>query len=364
MGPNLGGVSMAKSDGAKLVESMEAWIASYMVLPEGFALVAAMWALMSWTFERFDTIPYLTVTAAVKRAGKTQFSELIARLCLNPKPFAAMTGPTFYRSLGAVGGRMSIFFDEAEGLSSESAGVMRSVLNVGFRQGQTIPRCVGKEVVEFPVFCPKCFVLIGDTFDTLKDRSIILTLQRGKPGRDYVRATADGEAKPLVAEIRRVLAEVPSVEALRPEFLEGRDRDIWGALFGLAASLGLEKPMVDRLTRAAADLSALKTAAKRVVVAESETALVEAQYAERALRDLRRVLKASERTVFTADVVARLRDLPDGPWRGFKGEAGLDAIGLAGLLSRFGVKPTTVKIRGVVLKGYKAAEIEGAAAKL
>lgn len=376
-------MSVSKSAGQVVVERIEKWLGGYMVLPADYALVCALWSVMSWTFDKFDVIPYLAITAAVKRAGKTQLAELVGRLCYSPKMFAAMTGPTFYRVLGQNEGKLTIIFDEAESTSKEAASIMRSVLNVGFRKGQTIPRTVGSVVVEFPIYCPKAFVLIGDPNDTLRDRSIVLTLERAMPDelsklRDYDMSVADGEAAAIVGDVngpalgtlRRVLGDTPAVMAVRPAFLSGRDRDIWSALFGLAAALRLDDAMIDRLTRVAADLAASKSAPARRARVEVEAGAADAGYSERLIKDLRRVLKDGEKAIFSVVAVERLKGLNDGPWRAFRG-TGLDVQSLASLLERHGVRRRALRLPraakgqpGALANGYRAVDIEAATAKL
>lgn len=354
---------MEKTKGQVLVDKLTDWIGGYMYFTDpNVALVAALWAINTWVFKRFDAVPYLCVTAATKQAGKTRLMELLQMVSQNGRMFGAMTPAAMFRLLEAFDSNLTIYFDEAESLSSAAAGVMRTVMNTGYRRGQTIPRTLpGGKVAEFPVFSPKCFALIGDVNDTLRDRSIVLTVERGKPMRDFDRSSAEGEAKALVELIRHSFTVVPT--AAPPSFLSGRDREIWAALFGVAEALKLDKVTMDALIRAAADLTAAKTAPARryVEMAGSETEATDSAYAERALADLSGVLRDGEKSIFSATAVARMRELASGPWRTFRG-VGLTEITLANLVSRFGVQ--TKNIRGgadgksVVRKGYSVKDIK------
>lgn len=384
---SLGGLIMVKSEksnGQMLVERIEKWLGGYMVLPSDYALVLSLWALMTWVFEKFDVIPYVVVTAPVKGAGKTQLAELVARLSYDPVEWGSATPATMYRRLGEKGGRMSLFIDEAESLGSETTGALRSVLNVGFRRGGKVARTgAGGKVEEFPAFCPKMIVLIGHVFDTLNDRSIVLSLERGTPSelarlKDYDMGVVDGEAAAIVGDprgaaagtIRRIMVdEAPAIMAVRPGFLSGRDRDIWSSLFGLAASLKLDDPTIDRLTRAAADLSKAKKAPQRVR-GESESVALDAANAEQLLRDMRRIFREGEKVIFSAVAVERLKALPDGGWSKYRGE-GLDVMSLASLLKRHGVARRPVRlarstpgVKSMVANGYRAADVVAASERL
>jgi hypothetical protein len=363
-----------KSEGQKLVEKMEAWLSGYMFLPADYALVASLWAIMTWCFDKFDVIPYLVITAAVKGAGKTTFAELIARLSFNPVQWGSATPATMYRMLGEKDGKMSLFVDEAEDMTREStAGALRAVLNVGFRRGGKVARTgAGGKVEEFPAFCPKELTLIGNVFDTLRDRSIVLWLQKGGPEalarlKDYDFSMADGEAgaivgsefNPAVGTIRHTLANIPAVMAVRPAFLSGRDRDIWAAIFGLAAALKLDDATIDRLTRVAADISMEKKsdATKRPARAESESAANDANVSEKLVRDVARVFREGEEKLFTVTVIERLKGLVDGGWNKYRG-TGIDAMSLASLLRRHGVERQVVRMARVA-KGVAAPQANG-----
>ena len=355
---------MKKSKGQALIERLEAWVGGYMFFVDpAYALVAALWAVNTWVFHAFDATPYLCVTASTKGAGKTRLMELVSMLSRNGRMFGSMTPATMFRLMEAYDSRLTIFFDEAESLSSGAAGVMRQVMNTGYRRGQTIARTLpGGKVGEFPVYGPKCFSLIGDVNDTLRDRSIVLTLERGVPVRDFDRSLAEGEAAGLVEQIRHAFVDGLPV-SVAPGFLTGRDREIWTALFGVATALKLDREMMDRLTRVAADLVAAKTAPRRVYVdlGDSEADATMATYGERALVDLAGVLRDGEPAIHSAVAVERLRGLASGPWRSFRG-VGLNEVSLASLVSRFGLQPRIVRMvrgrKGKQLRGYTVKDLK------
>jgi hypothetical protein len=88
----------------------------------------------------------------------------------------------------------------------------------------------------------------------------------------------------------------------------------------------------------------------------------EQEYATRLLRDMVAVTVDRDQ-ITTQEAIAKLREIPTSPWRRFRGDGLKDGIEgamvLAGLLSRFGVKPATIRIApknlgtGSTAKGYK-----------
>jgi hypothetical protein len=352
---------VAKSSGHVVVERIAGWLSGYMYFPDPrVAMVLALWAVHTWVFKRFDATPYLCVTAATKQAGKTRLMELLRMITRNGRMFGDMTPAALFRMLGAYDGEVTTFYDEAERLSGGAAGVMRSLMNTGYRVGQMITRAkAGGGVDEFPVFAPKCFALIGDVNDTLRDRSIVITLQRGKPEREFFYSEAEGEARELVNAIAHLfVGGWPT--AGHPDFLNGRDREIWSALFGVAEACGLDREAMESLTACAADLTAAKTAPARkfTKLEGDEDEAVAASYGERAVRDLWSVFKADEKWILTNEVVARLRAIPSGPWRTFKG-TGIDEFSLSSLVRPFGIRPRQIKVAaGKNRRGYVRADVQ------
>lgn len=345
-----------KSNGQRLVDALEAWIGGYLFLADrDVPLVLALWAIGSWCFDRFYTWPYLAVTASVKGAGKSRVLELLAPLTRNSLMTAAPTPAFVLREARNLGGHFTLLWDEAEAASSDQKSFLSEVLNSGYRKGQVIGRAKGPdETVKYPSYFPKAFALIGDTTGTVRDRSIVLTMIRGNAAREYYPEVAAGEGAALAGQIQATLADGDSsIASAPPMWLDARDREIWGAMFGLVEWLQLDRKTVERLERWAADNVASKTApARRNTSYESEDDATVGAYGERALRDLAGVLAPGEGAIWSRVAVERMRALPTGPWRTFKG-TGLSEALLANLVSRFGVQPKYVRM--VKGKGAKAA---------
>lgn len=357
------------TSGQRLIERVEKWIKSYVVFPEASedaALVCALFVVNSWIYQVWDSTPYMTITAATKGAAKTVLMEVITMLCKAGKVVTDPTPSVCMRMLEINRGWMTLSLDEAEKLSSNAASSMRNFLNSGYRKGQTFPRSLpGQGIVDYEVYCPKIFALIGDVYSTLRDRSIMINLVRATPAQlqgvsRYRYSDATREASAIVPDIEAWVSSLPAHALTLREatWVSGRDEELWTPLVSTAHALGLDKAHLDRLTRISADLTAGKTQAARryTDIAQLEDDAQDASYGEKALRDLRRVLKEGERSIFSSVAVQRMRELPDGPWRAFKGD-GLNENRLADLVSRFGVAPKLVRQKGKLLRGYAAKQI-------
>ena len=353
------------TNGPALVRKMEAFFNAYLSFPnapEQYPFTLALWCAATYLHQQFDAFPYLVITSDTKRSGKTRLSELLAMLASNPQPVAGVTAASLLRLIRDAA--PTLIIDEAETASSEAASILRSVLNVGYRKGQTVPRADGtRGVIQWPTYCPKVFVLIGDVYDTLRDRSVVVRMRRGDAPQRFVHAAASAEAKSISADLK-VYMELDGMaaavrwynESAGLPFLPDRDEEIWHALF--AACAALDPSRMEELQRAAVDLSMDKTAPARryTELYQSEEEAENDEFARRLLLDMVTVCGKGD-AVYTADALDQLKALPTGPWRKFRG-VGLTMHDLANLLSRFGVRPVNVRTKGgransKVVKGYK-----------
>lgn len=356
---------------ATLVRRIEQFIQRFVTLAdEAYSLPLALWVINTYLWESFTAVPYLCITAATKRSGKTLLSEVLAFMCNRSKQAASMTAAAMYRIIENE--KPTLFLDETEALlSSEAQTKLSQVLNSGYRKGQVVSISVGEGYREFSVFGPKVFIQIGDVRGTLQDRSIVIRMRRAEPKEefDYDRVHAEGSAiAARVAEkaldLRDVIYEASANFSTKKElgFLGDRDKEIWKPLFVIATLVCPER--LRELKRIAVDMATEKTQDRRDYkkLQDAEAAAQEDDFAVRLIRDLSTVFNGTHPNLSSEEAVVRLRDLEVGPWRKYRGE-GLDVIMLAQMLSRFGLAPCNVRIgRGRnpenrILKGYKKADV-------
>jgi len=346
------GAEVEKSNGQKLLEAVASWISGYVATGDkDLPLVLALWCVGSWVFDRFYAWPFLAVTAAVKGAGKSRVLELVRLLVRRPWKGVGPSPAFILRRIAEADGRCSQLWDEAETRGNK---FFSEVINSGYRRGDTIGRASGASgTVEYRSYSVWAFALIGDLDETARGRSIVMTLERGRPAREYLPEVAEHEGQVLSGQIQAVLST--GEHAIGPVFserLDARDREIWGSMLGLANWLGCDVAMMARLENWAINQAAVKTEPRRRnEIHEDEQAVVTLAYGERAVRDVMALFVG--RAMFSADIVGRLRAMS--PWGVFRG--GLTAEMLASLVSRHGLAPRTVKVAGKALKGYQRADV-------
>lgn len=340
-----------KTTSSELVKSIENFFLDYVSFTDdGHAFALALWSIATYAYEVFDAFAYLVITSATKRSGKTRLAELIGFVSHAPQNFAAMTASTIFRCIDQFS--PTIIFDEAETLSSEAASTMRAVLNVGYRKGQSIPRVAANgDIRHFPTYCPKIFILIGDVYDTLRDRAIIVTLKRAEPKARFDYNEANNRGSSMSLQTQDVIAQKGFVEKLTVEYtnlqanwLSDRDEEIWRPILAMCKMLCPER--YTELERIAADLATEKTAPARhyAEFADVEDEHLRDEYGKRLLTDVARTFATIKRqSLSSQQILDALYALPTSPWRKFRGD-GLTLQTMAEMLSPFGINTQSVRV--------------------
>lgn len=332
-----------------IIRKIADWLEQYMIFSdESHSLVIACWVCMTHIHPSFSAIPYLGINARTKRAGKSRLGvELLQYIVSVGK---AQTAPTFAGIMRDITNlHATLIFDESESMSSEAKNTMHALMNAGYKKGQVITRSAGKKgVIDYDVFGPKMFILIGDPSDTLRDRSIIITLERSleSPKREYLFDEVIEEGAALRAEINSTctdssLAIVDAYKMERAKYLvSDREEEIWKSLLSIAKVLGGEE-IYSTIKRAAMDMSTIKTAPAIHVDLDHEKLMEQVEYSRRLIEDCVTIffnLPAHDirrQGIKNTELLAALLDLDLSPWRKFRG-VGLDLNTMTELLKAGG----------------------------
>jgi len=200
------------------------------------------------------------------------------------------------------------------------------------------------------VYCPKIVCAIRVCPETVKDRAIVLPMQRKKPGETVERfilrrVRPEGETLhrriQTFAQANRTAIEFAYTK-LDVDFLSDRELENVEPLLAILAVADASR--LAELRRAAELLSAAKTDA-----AQDDSLTLPL------LADIRAVWPESEAKVFSANLLVRLKAVEDGPWAS---DAVFDARKLSRFLRPFGVTPQTVQIGRDNKKGYYREHLE------
>jgi hypothetical protein len=358
---------------AELFGAVRELITRYVFLGDDEANAIALWVMMTHAVDAFHAVAYLSITSPEKRSGKTTLFEIL-------RPLVARGYMTSRDSVVALARkindeRVTLLLDEAElsfeNRSSYALG-LQQVFNAGYRRDGKY----SSAGTDYDVFGPKAFAANGELPDTIADRSIPNRLIR-KPstvklerfryheveskaaglrvllerwGEDFVaRALAKSER---TAPVDGVIA--PDEPAGLDDFNSHRKADICEPLLLIAEECSPETA----------------EAARKSLVTLCNSEEREPNLPIRALADIKAVFDSHvpsptlfdppgtnlKERIRSADLVAAMRSIPDGPW-GRK----FDETALASLLTKaFGpsVKPRTRRFGVITKRGYDRSWFE------
>jgi len=348
-------------EGAALLNIVMAFVRRYVVLPEKAAVAVALWIVHTYAIEAAEATPYLNITSAEKRSGKTRLLEVLSLLVARAWFTGRVTAAVLVRKLARTP-PPTLLLDESDAAfkgDREYAEALRATLNAGCRRGGVASLCVkvggDYDLRDFPVFGPKAIAGIGRLPDTVADRAIPILLKRRAPNEQVVRFR-QREAQPLAEYLREGLAQWAStnMESLKtarpdmPDSLDDRAEEGWEPLLAIADAAGGDWP--ERARRAAVALSAGE---------ERE----EDSLGVRLLRDIQLVFteRGTDR-LSSEDLVAALNEMDEAPWGDLRGKP-LDKRSLARRLRPYEIRPKQVRVGDRTLKGYMREDFHDAWAR-
>lgn len=363
-------------NGMEVLTAVIGFIRRYCVISDAQALTLAIWTLHTWFYDRLSrTTAYVEITG-VSGSGKTNIMETLALLSRGSLSVNTIRTMALCRYITDLEGRATIFVDEAERLASGSFGDQRSMLASGYRkggvhlvtrQGTAEEGGDGKRTEQIPVWCPKAFTSLKTTTTVIHNRCIPIWVERAKPtaslSLEWERAEATSAE--IIERFKALVRTMPRMITMEADWLTSeRDQEIWTPLVSMAATLRVDDATMRALKAASVDLSSLRGVVRDCSQRDIDEGAKERSYAVRLAKDVALVLRDGETTVFSRELVDRLRGLEVAPWRTYQ-QTGLDELRLAQLLGAFGLESGTVQVgkgrKGrATAKGYKVSALKAA----
>ena len=333
--------------GAELLAEVSDAFSRYVVLPAGAADALALWVAHAHCVESFLCSPRLNIFSPEKGCGKTTLRDVLALLVPRPLPTENLSVPVLFRVIEAH--KPTVLADEYDSWLMDNDEI-RGLLNSGHRRGGQALRCEGDnhEIRRFNVFGPAVLAGIGHLPGTLHDRSIVVRLERAKPGES--RKQFDTRRTQLEGDLCRKLArwtsdyspQIESIDPIMPHGILNRLADNWRPLFALAETAGEDWP-----ERASAAFQ--KLTASSVTDAQGLATML--------LTDLRQILDAAKvERVASKTLVDALCAMTDRPWPEAHRGRPVTQTWLARRLQSFGIFSKSVRIAGEVPRGYEVSD--------
>jgi hypothetical protein len=224
----------------ELIAGLEKFFLERAYLPKGGALLLAYFAINTWTFELFDTTPYISLESATPGCGKSTMLRLLKAVCRRSRATTALTEAVLFRLIDTE--QPTLLIDEAETIEgrSDRAEALKAIAHEGYKLGGLVPRCEGDEhaIRWFDVYCPKAFAAIGGLTGALLERCHVLHMEKAPKGnsRKSTRARAlERDAKPLRAMLEAYA--VQTTEKLKRLYEAEPDAGYWPAITDREAEL-------------------------------------------------------------------------------------------------------------------------------
>jgi hypothetical protein len=229
-----------------LLDDVRAFIRRFVVLDDQQADAVTLWAAATHAFDAFACTPYVAISSAEKRSGKSLLLEVLELLVRDPLPTANISDAALFRVIDER--QPTLLIDEIDAVFGKKAREreeLRGILNAGYRRGATTHRMGGSnrtKLQTFSVYCPKAFAGIGDCLpDTIADRSIPIRLKRrtrNEPVERFRLRVVEPEGHALRDRVgdwlepnRDYLADLwPKL----PDELDDRAQDVWEPLLAVA----------------------------------------------------------------------------------------------------------------------------------
>lgn len=353
--------AVASLETVVLLDTLSDYFGRYLVLNEDQRTALAVWSLHTHIFDVFDTTPYLVITSAEPRCGKSRVFECLQPIVPNPRQLIALTEATLFR---IVAQNPTLLIDETDALFNSPTGQLserqdqiRGILNSGYRRGATVARCLAgdHEVRDWPTYCPKALAGIGHLPTTIEDRGLCIRLARRLASEEIERfrfrvGIAWGiKLKPQIeawAALARI--QLANAEPDMPDELDDRAQDSYEALVAIGDYAS--EDWGERVRMALIALRNMDTGTKESL-------------GIRLFRDVGLFIdRLTTERMATLDFLSVLYEEGEQPWEDWWGASSSKkaSVGLARILREYGVLPEQYKEAGVKKRGYRIEQILGA----
>jgi hypothetical protein len=241
--------------GEVILADVEKFIGRFSVHPSEHARIAhVLWVGHTHLMDQWDSTPRLAFLSPEPESGKTRALEVTELLVPSPVQAVNVSPAYLFRKVGEQG-NCTILFDEIDtvfGPKAKENEEIRGLLNAGHRRGAVAGRCVtrGKEVFteEIPAYCAVALAGIGWLPETILSRSVLIRMQRRKPGemiqpfRRRKEVDAGHKLRDRLARWASCVGQTVELPDIMPAGVEDRDADVWEALIAVANAAGGDWP--------------------------------------------------------------------------------------------------------------------------
>jgi len=171
-----------------LIKEIQEHIMRYSDVSEEFRVFSSYYVLLSWVFDKINTLPYLRVLGDTS-TGKSRFLDTVGRLLYKATIISGCVTPApIYRLLRRWGG--SIIVDEADRKQSDTTDEVIKILCCGFERNRPVIRCTKDDPnkMEFlPTFGPKVIATRRTFYDKALESRCLTEIMKETSRKDIPR---------------------------------------------------------------------------------------------------------------------------------------------------------------------------------
>jgi hypothetical protein len=336
-----------------IVEQIEGLLDVYLDLKAHERTVVALWVLHCYIFQQFTESPRLLFLSAMEGEGKTTVLNILHKMVFPSIKCATLTAAAL-RNIANRDDHPTMLLDEGRNLDIQNNPIMRAILHSGHERGGTaILAASGGTNITYSTFMPLAITSIKELPSyELMSRCIVIRLKRSRRKDIKKFLEEDGTYDPIYLNVRQWASwaqhnlDLRNVDPDLPKLMNRR-ADNWRPIIAIA----------DALRVGVKARWAMRQFDHKYTVAP----------AARMLYDLREIFGDSH-AMHSKDIVTELHKIETSPWGEWRGEHGtqparpITPIGVAAVLHPLHppIRPHTIEIDGVSLKGYHRADFADA----
>lgn len=343
-------------DGNALIKELQDVFAKHLVLPDGSALVLALWAMHTYAVEYWQYTPRLFIYSPVPGCGKSVLLGLLSLFCYRSSTSGNTTTSSVFRIINKYR-PVTILIDEIE-CFAQGNEQMRSLIDTGYDQLMAyVDRTESNKKIFEPqkFYCFSALAMAGleKLHPSVMSRSILIMMKKKKETEQVEPFHIDEMAEKAVILQSKILRWVSDNKnalcACNPVFIRNmgnRTKDIWKPLFAIAQTISEEC------------LAELQNAASVMLDDQSDDVVDDTTL----LKDVKSVFDdCKAERLSTAELLNRLYQINEHGW-GVKeyGQCVLNQHTLARRLLKFCIKPVQWRNGENRYRGYIREELEDA----
>lgn len=175
-----------------LVKEIHNHIHKYLDIPERYEKICVYYILLSWLYDKFNTIPYLSALGDTA-TGKSRMLSTVGRLLYKSTVISgAVTPAPIYRLIDKWRG--SLIIDEADWRDSSEQAEIITILNSGYERNTPVVRCKMDQpdtLQFFDTFSPKIVGRRRAFRDVALEGRCLTNIMRKTTRRDVPRVLGD-----------------------------------------------------------------------------------------------------------------------------------------------------------------------------